>query len=360
MNRDEGLPTERRKMSEATDPEGATPGGDIPFAAPVNLDGPNADVATVAGSSGRVVYPFASGRTRAKWAVGLIAANLVFGVLLIGSSILQILLLNRIAAGDDVAFAVLENNDIRHLALGGLHALSFYMAVVAFSMWFHRVHRNLPSLAAGELKYTPGWGVAYFFIPIVQLFRPVQVMGEIWRGSDPGNVQGADVLPNSTNRVALWWTFWILGVIGERIIVGLSRSQDSASLLSTWAAIGGVTIFLVAGLLLVSVIRTIDKNQTTRHKLLQTELGTAHRAWGEENRAADSEHSLDRQLADALFYGVDLVAERVYYPDWSASMTLEFGEWVAPHLDDMFPLAKKIAAQPRGRWKELIDQACGE
>jgi hypothetical protein len=70
--------------------------------------------------------------------------------------------------------------------------------------WVYRANKNGHALGTAGMKYTPGWSVGWFFVPIANLFMPYWVLKEIWQtgSSTPhgGWRQGA-VSP----LLALWW-----------------------------------------------------------------------------------------------------------------------------------------------------------
>jgi hypothetical protein len=74
-----------------------------------------------------------------------------------------------------------ENRDFASV-LSGLAGLA---TAIAFLMWIHRVSKNLYPLGAVGQRFSPGWAVGWWFVPVMFFFRPYQVMGEIWRGSSP-------------------------------------------------------------------------------------------------------------------------------------------------------------------------------
>ena len=65
--------------------------------------------------------------------------------------------------------------------LGGI--LMAIITGIIYLMWLHRAYQNLPALGVTKLDATPGWAVGYYFIPILNLFRPYQTMVEILRES---------------------------------------------------------------------------------------------------------------------------------------------------------------------------------
>ena len=65
---------------------------------------------------------------------------------------------------------------------------SFFMTALFFLLWTYRSYRHLSALSDRDLRFSPGWAVGWFFVPIMNLFRPYQVMKEMWRKSTPERV----------------------------------------------------------------------------------------------------------------------------------------------------------------------------
>ena len=55
--------------------------------------------------------------------------------------------------------------------------------LVLVLMWIHRANYNAHQLGAAEMKFTPGWAIGWYFIPIAMLWKPYQAMKEIWQAS---------------------------------------------------------------------------------------------------------------------------------------------------------------------------------
>ena len=78
-----------------------------------------------------------------------------------------------------------QRNDTLVSCVGLTQSAVYLGTVVAFCFWVYSAHANLRWLRVSGLEYTPGWAVGWFFVPIMLLFRPCQVMFEIWKASDP-------------------------------------------------------------------------------------------------------------------------------------------------------------------------------
>ena len=76
------------------------------------------------------------------------------------------------------------NNDPIQGIVGLLQSGLGIVTGITFLKWIYRAYKNIQGFGAEGLRFSPGWAVGYYFIPILSLIRPVQVMSEIWRASD--------------------------------------------------------------------------------------------------------------------------------------------------------------------------------
>lgn len=87
-----------------------------------------------------------------------------------------------------------------------------------------RAMKNLHLSQAAGVTISPGWAVGYNFVPILLLWKPLQAMRQIWRGShDP---QNADAKVPAT--MGWWWALWI----GTNILAGISMQIQLGLVLS--------------------------------------------------------------------------------------------------------------------------------
>ena len=131
--------------------------------------------------------PYASARPRAEVVVALSWVLVALQLVLLWPLIDAV---RYWSMDDPAAWEPLGGRSFRSLAavartLPGLVFAAVYgVAAVYWCMWVHRTYRNLSALGAAGLRRTPGWAVAYYFIPVLNLFRPFEVMRETWRASD--------------------------------------------------------------------------------------------------------------------------------------------------------------------------------
>lgn len=159
------------------------------------------------------------------------------------------------------------------LALTFLLQLPVYiLGIVFFLKWQHRAYKNLAVLSHSTLDTTPGWAVGYWFIPIVNLFKPYLTIREIWRKSDP-DIDSRDVFspapPETPAALIFWWAFWIISNIASNIAVRVEWTPKTTDH-STVALLYGVMSFLtmIAAVLAILVVKSISERQTQRFEKL--------------------------------------------------------------------------------------------
>src|SRR5256885_156757 len=112
--------------------------------------------------------PFETARFRATMTTVFLVANAIA----LGLGILWTVL--------NIAYIQTPNPDQAFTAVWGVLALAYLAllfgtlipAGVFFSMWVHRVVRNMPALGSPDWRGSPGWSGGSSFIPILSPFYP--------------------------------------------------------------------------------------------------------------------------------------------------------------------------------------------
>jgi hypothetical protein len=94
-----------------------------------------------------------------------------------------------------------------NIAIGVARLVVLLATGVVFLMWIYRANLNCRGFGATGMKFTPGWAVGWYFVPVANLVYPFLAMREIWRVStDPAQWEK---VPGSF-LLGIWWTFWLL------------------------------------------------------------------------------------------------------------------------------------------------------
>ena len=139
--------------------------------------------------------------------------------------------------------------------------------IVLFLVWLHRCYKNLPALEAGNLEFTPGWAVGWWFIPFANLFKPFQVMSELYDASEPDYDVEAHYLqasPGTPEIIVFWWAFFLIGNVASNVV---NRLVDNNGNVSEYFPVGMIvasSFALAAAALAILIVRNITGRQDRR------------------------------------------------------------------------------------------------
>lgn len=127
-------------------------------------------------------------------------------------------------------------------------------ALIAFCFWLYRASQNLHALGVPELRFSPRMAVGWFFIPLMNLFRPYQVMVELWKASSA--TADTDWRKQPVPALVGWW--WVLLTLGNLNYWVFSRIQGMD--LDFMAAQLDLLCFVSYGLLIL-IVYIINQRQ---------------------------------------------------------------------------------------------------
>ena len=120
--------------------------------------------------------------------LGLFGAVILTYIAAIASDIHLINLITRLIDGGDVTDAELDQSDRFFILTGYAMIGALLIAFFALLVWLYRIRSNYPALGEHHARWGVGWYMGWWFVPIMNLFRPYQLMEEAWRVSLPRSV----------------------------------------------------------------------------------------------------------------------------------------------------------------------------
>ena len=170
-------------------------------------------------------------------------------VLAIGADVRRIVIAGDLEEGRVLVDALLGADQLVTVA-ALVELLALAVAAALFLRWQVAAHRNLPALGDAEPRIGVAAGVVSWFVPGVNLVRPLQLVGDLWRAGQRGAAVPA--------LLRVWWVAWLLAVVavvaawtllGDAADVADRRRIDAlraaATALSAVAA--GLAIAVVSG-----------------------------------------------------------------------------------------------------------------
>lgn len=215
---------------------------------------------------------FRSGHKRARLATLAFRASIGMAGVVAASTLWQFDLWRRIGAGIEVSLEEAELSDGLS-AVFGLFDVGVLVATgITFLMWFHRVRANLPALGVADARWSPGWAVGWWFVPVMSLFRPYQVAAEIWQASDPAATQADWRQRPVGSLLGWWWALFVAAIVVEQASFRMWMRVDeytSSDFMQSLALVDvtAAAVNVIGAWLAIRVIREIEHRQSTRVQL---------------------------------------------------------------------------------------------
>jgi hypothetical protein len=201
-----------------------------------------------------------------------VALVAVFGVMLCASGVLGAALANRITVVQDFQAGdfgdVLQRaNDADDFVSGAaaFYGLTQLAIVVLFIIWQFRAAKNNEALDRVGARFTPGWSIGAWFIPLANLVIPVLIMQDLWRGATPETPRGDPRWRSARGSwlIGVWWAAWLISLL--RFVASNSGLDDSTSLddieASNTVALVGVVATAIAAVLAAFVVWMLSRRQ---------------------------------------------------------------------------------------------------
>jgi hypothetical protein len=195
---------------------------------------------------------------RAKNAITLIWIVLGLEIVSLISGYFQYDLLQNAANGVEISMETALANDTREAIIGICYFIAFLISAVTFIQWFRRAYCNL-HLRVDHLSQSEGWAAGSWFVPIVCLYRPYQIMKELYQKTKELLVKkGLSKNDNfTTGSLGWWWALWIINnIIGQFVFRFSMRAVTIEDFtISTVASIIGNIVGIPLALITIKVIK---------------------------------------------------------------------------------------------------------
>jgi hypothetical protein len=144
---------------------------------------------------------------------------------------------------------------------------------IAFVTWLHRCRINARAFGCRRFRYSRVWAIIGFLIPIVNFFRPYQVVSEVWRASDPRSVETPVAWINMpvSRFIPAWWVTLLTSVFLEILAAGLltysGASVDDLFAARSIGVLVGITS-AASAILAYLVISGVEESQQEKWAII--------------------------------------------------------------------------------------------
>lgn len=161
-----------------------------------------------------------------------------------------------------LATADAQFSDDRQAGLAIIYLVVYIISGFLILRWIHRANYNARQLGAENMKFTAGWSIGYYFIPILTLWKPYQAMKEIWKASKDSSDWASQ---NTSSIVPTWWAIWLISNILAQVIDRLGISNELSELIN----LNLITQFsnflsILLSLVFLAIVNNIYKMQSNQ------------------------------------------------------------------------------------------------
>lgn len=184
-------------------------------------------------------------KERAKNAILLIWAVLILNIFVAMSDYNIYVILKEIISGGDVQESWIATSESLLRITNMLFLVVYIASGVGFIMWFRRAYYNLNLCT--KTTYTDGWAAGAWFVPFINLVRPMSIMKELYNSTNFILSQRGINNPNlNTKFLGWWWALWLINNIVTGITSRIySRTEDIDTMM---------TIHLIDALMIIPFI----------------------------------------------------------------------------------------------------------
>ena len=161
----------------------------------------------------------------------------------------------------DLMMAEAERHDLRDLILSVFYIIANIFCIIFFLRWTYKSSQISHLSGAKNLKFSPGWSVGWYFIPIALLWKPYQAFKQIYQVSIQINDWKNVSIPSS---LRWWWGLFITsGIINNiliRLYLNIGMEDGAYDFRSTFILEVIVTISeLVCCLIIIQIVKEISQ-----------------------------------------------------------------------------------------------------
>jgi predicted nucleic acid-binding Zn ribbon protein len=205
---------------------------------------------------------------RAKNIITIFSILFVLNVISIISDLLQYSMLNSI---EGFSLEEAELNDSRQRIISIITFGIYILCYIFFILWFRRAYYNLHQVVK-HLEHTEGWAAGAWFVPILNLFRPYQIMRELYIETENYICKVKSDYKKKLNVtfVGIWWTLWIIASFLERIGMRLNMDAETLEEITRATKINLANEFFTIPLCLI-IIKVIKDYNNVERELFEIE-----------------------------------------------------------------------------------------
>jgi hypothetical protein len=152
-------------------------------------------------------------------------------------------------------FAIATLTGFAVLASDVVGLLLLLTIIPVFLVWLYHASRNAEDSGYPQ-RWSPGWAIGGWFVPVIFLWFPYQIVSDIWRAGQPPERRARTPWP-----VVAWWTCWLLAWVTGFQYTHTARSVHIG--VDLYSTNGSRLVLAIAAILLILVVRNVSTGSGT-------------------------------------------------------------------------------------------------
>ena len=156
-------------------------------------------------------------------------------------------------------------NDTIHLIALFSFILFYLISIITFVQWFRRAYFNL-HIYIKTLTFSEGWAAGCWFVPIINLFRPFQIMNELYKETDYylSKKHHNYTIKLKSRFLGWWWALFLISYAARQVATRFTLKADSLDKMtfSTIITIISTIISIALSLITIKVIKDYSSAET--------------------------------------------------------------------------------------------------
>lgn len=206
-------------------------------------------------------HPFPATRRATLVVMALLALHVALALVAVQAAFAFVELAWRVVAGRDELRPLLVTHLHQFRTLRALQAVLWVVTAVAFVGWVGRAQGNLAVLGATGVRYSTRQAMAAFFVPGLNVVRPLAVLRELWNAS--GSTAASAARRGAPARVRWWWGLLLATVAADgaarALAIRAGMALDLGPVLQ--AVVVGQLLAAAAAVVGISVVHGVDARQ---------------------------------------------------------------------------------------------------
>lgn len=197
---------------------------------------------------------------------GCAAASVLYGIV----NLVWALRIGARLDGKDVSDAALDSWENATYVFAFFVFVGLIVGAVFFIRWQLAAWRAARTMGAAGMRYSEGWNIGAWFIPIANVWIPKQLINDIWRGTATDARHPDSQSGNLPGLLLGWWLAYLFlngaGFVGPFDPKTLEDDQITA-----WAAAIGGPLMIIPAWLATKVLRAFTARVEARAEAVRTD-----------------------------------------------------------------------------------------